>query len=254
MPENLAPVRLDEALDSARYGHKAATLAALRRGGHNVPDGFVIPVGMAWDREALLAPLAALGAGPYAVRSSGVAEDLAGASFAGQYESVLGALSIDDVVNAAGRVLASGKGARVAAYRADQGAAEGRLAVLVQRLVAAEAAGVMFTKNPVTGDDEIVLEAVRGLGDRLVDGAAEAERWLQRGSELVLPSAPSVLDEQAARRLVELGARIERERGAPQDVEWALAGGELFVLQARPITGLPRRPPIEIPPGRWTKD
>jgi hypothetical protein len=64
---NLAPVGLDDALDSARYGHKAATLAALRRGGHNVPDGFVIPVGMSWDREALLAPLAALGSGPYAL-------------------------------------------------------------------------------------------------------------------------------------------------------------------------------------------
>ncbi len=260
-----APVRLDDALDSARYGHKAATLAALRRGGHNVPDGFVIPVGMAWDREALLAPLAALGSGPYAVRSSGVAEDLAGASFAGQYESVLGVSSVEDVVTAAGRVLASGKSARVAAYRADVDVAEvgagaptanetERLAVLVQRLVAADAAGVMFTRNPVTGDDELVLEAVRGLGDQLVDGGAQAERWLQRGSELIRPSASSVLDEPAVRRLVELGARIERERGEPQDIEWALAGGEIFVLQARPITGLPRRPHIEILPGRWTKD
>ncbi|HVJ18813.1 MAG TPA: PEP/pyruvate-binding domain-containing protein [Polyangiaceae bacterium] len=254
MPENIVPVRLDDALDSARYGHKAATLAALRRDGHNVPDGFVIPVGMAWDRDALLGPLAALGAGPYAVRSSGVAEDLAGASFAGQYESVIGVEGIDDVVTAAGRVLASGKSARVAAYRADVDAAEGRLAVLVQRLVAAEAAGVMFTRNPVTGDDELVLEAVRGLGDRLVDGDADAERWLQRGRELLAPSAPSVLDEPAVRRLLELGARIERERGEPQDIEWALAGGELFVLQARPITGLPRRPQIEVPTGRWTKD
>jgi rifampicin phosphotransferase len=251
---NLAPVRLDDALDSARYGHKAATLAALRRRGHNVPDGFVIPVGMACDREALLAPLAALGSGPYAVRSSGVAEDLVGASFAGQYESVIGVVTIDDVVTAASRVLASGKTARVAAYRADRNASEGRLAVLVQRLVAAEAAGVMFTRNPVTGDDELVLEAVRGLGDRLVDGGAEAERWIQRGTELVAPGAPSVLDEQAVRRLVELGRRIEHERGEPQDIEWALAGGELFVLQARPITGLPRRPHIEIPPGRWMKD
>jgi phosphoenolpyruvate synthase/pyruvate phosphate dikinase len=92
----------------------------------------------------------------------------------------IGVDTIDDVVTAASRVLASGKTARVAAYRADLDAAEGRLAVLVQRLVAAEAAGVLFTKNPVTGDDELVLEAVRGLGDRLVDGAAEAERWIQR--------------------------------------------------------------------------
>jgi phosphohistidine swiveling domain-containing protein len=250
----LATVRLDDAQDAARCGQKAATLAALRRGGHNVPDGFVIPVGMPCDREALLAPLAALGAGPYAVRSSGVAEDRADASFAGQYESVLGVDTLDDVVSAAGRVLASGKTARVAAYRAGLDAAGAPLAVLVQRLVAAEAAGVLFTRNPVTGDDELVLEAVRGLGDRLVDGGAEAERWIQRRTRLEAPPAPRVLDERTVQQLVALGARIERERGGPQDIEWALAGGEIFVLQARPITGLPRRPHIEIPPGRWMKD
>jgi len=250
----LVTLNLDDALDSARCGHKAATLAALRKAGHNVPDGFVIPVGMAWDREALLAPLAALGAGPYAVRSSGVAEDLANASFAGQYESIIGVESVDDVVAAAKRVLASGQSARVAAYRADVDAAGGRLAVLVQRLVAAEAAGVMFTKNPVTGDAELVLEAVHGLGDQLVDGAAKAERWILRDAELVAPDSPSVLDQRVVRTLMELGARIERERGKPQDIEWAFAGGEIFMLQARPITGLPRQPQIEILPGRWTKD
>jgi rifampicin phosphotransferase len=249
-----ATVRLDDALDAARCGHKAATLAALRRGGHNVPDGFVIPVGTPVEREALVAALAALGSGPYAVRSSGVAEDLADASFAGQYESVLGVEGLDEVITAARRVLASGKTARVATYRADLAAGEAPLAVLVQRLVDPEAAGVMFTRNPVTGDEEIVLEAVRGLGDRLVDGDAEAERWIQRGTKLEAPSAPSVLSERTVRQLVELGARLERERGEPQDVEWALSGGEIFVLQARPITHVPRRPHIEIPPGRWMKD
>jgi pyruvate,water dikinase len=247
-------VRLDDAVDARRCGHKAATLAELRRRGHNVPDGFVIPVGMPCDRDALLAPLAALGSGPYAVRSSGVAEDLAHASFAGQYESVIGVDSLDDVITAAGRVLASGRAARATAYRAEHGTAEGALAVLVQRQVAAEAAGVMFTKNPVTGDDELVLEAVRGLGDRLADGGEEAERWIQRATALEAPRAPNVLDPRMAKRLVELGARIERERGEPQDIEWAIDGDEIFVLQARPITNLPRRPSIEIPPGRWTKD
>jgi len=253
--KQVAPtVRLDDAVDANRCGHKAATLAELRKRGHNVPDGFVIPVGMPCDREALLGPLAALGSGPYAVRSSGVAEDLAHASFAGQYESVIGVDSLDDVIAAAGRVLASGRTARATAYRAEHGTTDGALAVLVQRLVAAEAAGVMFTKNPVTGDDELVVEAVRGLGDRLADGGEAAERWIQRGTALEAPRTPSVLDPQLAKALVELGARIERERGEPQDIEWAIAGDQIFVLQARPITQLPRRPAIEIPPGRWTKD
>jgi len=254
MNTNERAVRLDDAVDARRCGHKAAALAELRRRGHNVPDGFVIPVGMPCDREALVAPLAALGSGPYAVRSSGVAEDLTHASFAGQYESVIGVHSLDDVITAAGRVLASGRTARATAYRAEHGTAEGALAVLVQRQVAADAAGVMFTKNPVTGDDEIVLEAVRGLGDKLADGGDAAERWIQRGTVLEAPRAPSVLDPRVAKRLAELGARIERERDEPQDIEWAIDGDEVFVLQARPITQLPRRPSIEIPPGRWTKD
>jgi len=247
-------VRLDDAVDPTRCGHKAATLAELRKRGHNVPDGFVIPVGMTYDRDALLAPLAALGEGPYAVRSSGVAEDLAHASFAGQYESVIGVASLDDVISAAGRVLASGTSARATAYRSEHGASHSPLAVLVQRQVAAEAAGVMFTKNPVTGDDECVVEAVRGLGDKLADGSASAERWVQRGTTLEAPATPSVLDAALAKRLVELGARIERERGEPQDIEWASVGDEIFVLQARPITNLPRKPAITIPTGRWTKD
>ncbi len=247
-------VRLDDAVDPTRCGHKAATLAELRKRGHNVPDGFVIPVGVAYDRDALQAPLAAVGAGPYAVRSSGVAEDLAHASFAGQYESVLGVASLDEVISAAGRVLASGTSARATAYRREHGASHSPLAVLVQRQVTADTAGVMFTKNPVTGDDECVVEAVRGLGDKLADGSATAERWILRGPTLEAPATPNVLDAALARRLVDLGSRIERERGEPQDIEWAVVGDEIFVLQARPITNLPRPPAITIPAGRWTKD
>jgi pyruvate,water dikinase len=249
-----AALRLDDVADRASCGHKATTLAELRRTGYNVPDGFVVPAGMAGDRDALAGPLEALGAGPYAVRSSGVAEDLAHASFAGQFETFLGVETLEDVVIAVARVQASGKGARAAAYRAELDGDEAPLAVLVQRLVAAEAAGVLFTRNPVTGDDELVLEAVSGLGDKLMDGVAEGEHWIRRAAAIEAPRDASILDEATAARLFELGERIARERGAPQDIEWAVANGEIFVLQARPITGLPRQPHFEIPPGRWMKD
>jgi rifampicin phosphotransferase len=253
---SLEPVPLAEALDPARVGHKVASLAALVRAGHRVPDGFVIPAGARASRSSLGEALARLGPGPYAVRSSGVSEDSAEASFAGQFESVLDVKTFDEVIVAVDQVLASAHSVHVVAYRAHarrQGASAS-LGVLVQRMVAAERAGVMFTANPVTGDDEVVIEAVRGLGDRLVSGEADGERWVERGGAMLAPVEAEVLDEALARRLAELARRIAAERRSPQDIEWAAAGDEIFVLQARPITGLPVPPKIEIPPGRWAKD
>jgi pyruvate,water dikinase len=248
------PLALDAALDPALCGHKAAALAALLRSGHRVPGGFVIPVGGSVAREIVREALERIGPAPYAVRSSGVAEDLADASFAGQYESVLGAETPEDVIAACERVRASGATAHAAAYRAGVENGQAPIAVLVQRLVAADAAGVVFSANPVTGDEEVVIEAVRGLGDRLVSGEQDADRWVDRDGRVVAIVDSGVIDSAAAHRLGELARRIARERGEPQDIEWAVAGGEILVLQARPITHLPTRPAIAVPPGRWTKD
>lgn len=247
---------LDQSTDAAHCGHKAAALAALRRAGCHVPDGFVIPVDAQPSESEIDAAMKSLGAGRWAVRSSGVAEDLDEASFAGQYETVLGAGTTAEVVAAAQRVRASAFSRNLAAYqRAQSGAAgpAGGVAVLVQRLVDATAAGVAFSANPVTGDDETVIEAVRGLGDRLVSGERDGDRWIvnvhaRAGNDT------GVIERATALRIAELAKRVAGLRGAPQDIEWAIAGSELFLLQARPITGLPRRPKWEIPPGRWTKD
>ena len=247
-------IALDVALDASSCGHKASTLAELRNAGHNVPDGFVIPVGGPCSPEALREALERLGPGPYAVRSSGVAEDLVEASFAGQYETVLGVDTLDDVVTAVRRVRESGKSERVATYRAEIDGDEAPLGVLVQRLINADAAGVMFTANPVTGDNEIVIEAVSGLGAKLMDGDVDGERWTVSKSGIQAGGDAEVLDEAAAAQLAELARQVTRERGAPQDIEWAIADGEIHLLQARPITGLPVPPQIEFPPGRWMKD
>ncbi len=247
-------IALDVALDASSCGHKASTLAELRNAGHNVPDGFVIPVGGPCSPEALREALERLGPGPYAVRSSGVAEDLVEASFAGQYETVLGVDTLDDVVTAVRRVRESGKSERVATYRAEIDGDEAPLGVLVQRLINADAAGVMFTANPVTGDNEIVIEAVSGLGAKLMDGDVDGERWTVSKSGIQAGGDAEVLDEAAAAQLAELARQLTRERGAPQDIEWAIADGEIHLLQARPITGLPVPPQIEFPPGRWMKD
>jgi pyruvate,water dikinase len=142
-----------------------------------------------WDQaQAQLQAVAAELDGPdqrFAVRSSASAEDLAGASYAGQYETVLD-VRLDQLPDAVQQVLDSAATARVAAYRqahrqaapANSSGSGGGMAVLVQVMVPADAAGVAFTANPLTGDrDEVVITAVRGLGERLVPSSAHAEAW-----------------------------------------------------------------------------
>ena len=110
-------VPLDAATDTTVCGHKAATLAALRGAGFPVPDGFVVPEGADVSVAALMSALERVGSGPWAVRSSGVAEDLGDASFAGQYESVLGVATLEEIGDAISRVRESGRARHVETYR-----------------------------------------------------------------------------------------------------------------------------------------
>ncbi|MGH2738009.1 MAG: PEP/pyruvate-binding domain-containing protein [Actinomycetota bacterium] len=252
---------------TALAGNKAATLAVLRRAGFEVPPGVVVPAdafgGVADTlppavRAALPKVPSLLGPGPWAVRSSGTAEDSAEASFAGQFETVLG---VDEggLPDAVLRCWRSGSADRVRAYRGDRGA--GSMAVLIQPMVAAEAAGVAFTTDPVTGRRRTVIEAVEGLGERLVSGAATPERWtVEEDGSIEAPPGTTVLAAAKARAIGDLARRVEEHLGRPQDIEWAIEGGSLWLLQARPITTLPSAGPelipilIEVPPGYWERD
>jgi rifampicin phosphotransferase len=251
--------------DAAVVGAKAANLARLAASGFRVPEGFVITA--AGCDRILTAPDIAdevwaeirshrdqLGDGPLAVRSSGTLEDLDDASYAGQYETVLEVEGHDALTRAVGRCLASASSDRVRAYsRSD---ARAPMAVLIQRMVPAEAAGVAFTANPVTGDDEVLVSAVKGLGDRLVSGEATPDEWVARGDDVTCVRAPEgAIDQNQAREIAVLARAVERLFGSPQDIEWAVAGGHAFVLQARPITALPVAPRLEAPSeGFWQKD
>jgi phosphohistidine swiveling domain-containing protein len=274
--------------DVSRVGAKAANLGELARAGFPVPDGFALTA-QAFDQFVALnhlgetqAPEAVLRAEMppdvraalraaaenfdgtlLAVRSSGVAEDLEGASFAGQYETILGVRGAEALVQAVRQCWASAFNARVAAYTHHQGQAnQASLAVLVQQLVAAEAAGVAFSANPVNGRrDETVVSAVRGLGERLVSGQASPDEWIVSGGDAIRTRAPErAIDETQARAVAGLARRAEAHFGSPQDVEWAIAAGKLFMLQSRPITALPEpaATPIPVPanppPGFWERD
>ncbi len=273
----------DAALDVARAGAKAAVLARMRRAGFPVPDGVVVLAEVLRSHlgdsaptaaELLAAPLdpdlrqaivRAGGqlAGPLAVRSSGIDEDGAHASHAGQYDTVLDVRGDDELVDAVRTCWASGLSAAVRGYRSSVGReGDSPLAVLVQRMVPADAAGVAFTANPVTGArDEILVSAVPGLGEKLVAGEVTPDEWVVRGEDVHnTGDRHGALSVEQVRRVAALAERVAATFGGPSDLEWAIAGERLFLLQVRPITALadpepePVPIPVEVPPGFWVKE
>jgi phosphohistidine swiveling domain-containing protein len=208
-----------------------------------------------------------------AVRSSATAEDLPDLSFAGQQDTYLNVDGYGAVLEAVKRCWASLWTARAIGYRARHGIGPDglSLAAVVQLLVPAEAAGILFTANPVTGRrDQVVISAAWGLGEAVVGGMVTPDALtVDKASGLVvervtadkqvmtaringgteeqpvpeaLRRAP-VLDQRAAAELVGLAVRIEEQYGMPMDIEWALADGAFAIVQARPITALPPEAP-----------
>lgn len=228
----------------ARCGAKAVNLGRLTRAGFPVPGGFVVgdPGGDGW-RDELVPALRKLGRGPYAVRSSALGEDGPAASFAGQLHTTLNAATPARVAEAVRRAAASGGSEEAVAYAARTGHATRALVpVIVQVMVDPEVAGVAFTRHPVTRAGQVVIEAIAGLGDRLADGAVTPERWTIDGETATGPYGSGALTARQARELAALARRIEELFGRPQDIEWAIADGTVWVLQARPITTTPHAP------------
>jgi pyruvate,water dikinase len=236
----LADVRLT---DAAEVGGKAASLGELLADGVHVPDGVVLPAGAEHlapeERASLLQDSTAhLGAGPFAVRSSGVSEDGTERSFAGMFESVLN-VSREDLAAAVDRCLASAETSRVTGYHAEDGTG---MAVIVQQMVPAVAAGVALTADPVSGDrNTCVVTAVRGTADRLVSGEAFGDEWaIQKGRATPRRQTEHAIDRHQAETVASEARRIAATRGTPQDVEWAIdSDGALWIVQARPMTALP---------------
>ncbi|NUT97098.1 MAG: pyruvate, phosphate dikinase [Saccharothrix sp.] len=255
-------IPLSEATRAA-CGGKAATLAVLLRAGLPVPDGFVVPFTVSPPPEEVARELERMGDPVVAVRSSASDEDSAGASAAGQYESILGVRGASDVSDAIAACKESARADRVTGYRNRTGVSpsEPDMAVIVQRLVDADVSGVMFTPEHAGGSTRI--EASWGLGLNVVGGTVTPDTYevtpdgairyaigrketrTDAGHENggVTTSAVSelartarALDDDAVDSLAGLGSRIAALLGGPQDVEWAIADGRVVVLQARPVT------------------
>nr|WP_306670147.1 PEP/pyruvate-binding domain-containing protein [Rhodococcus opacus] len=166
---------------------KARNLGWLLRAGYRVPDGFVIPDPLGdpgWERE-IEAGLHRLGPGPFAARSSALAEDGVESSFAGQLATTLGVTTSAEVIEAVHRSAASGSSPEAVAYaaRTDQ-EAPASAGVIVQVMVQPETAGVMFTRHPVSGAEQVVIEATRGLDDSVVAGTVTPEAYLVDGAHV----------------------------------------------------------------------
>ncbi|NXY97158.1 phosphoenolpyruvate synthase [Streptomyces sp. BR123] len=287
-------------------GGKGANLAELVRAGFPVPAGFVVTT--AAYRPPDLGPLGTAGpaairgavvraglphdvadavcvayrnlGGAVAVRSSATAEDLPEAAFAGQQDTFLNVIGEQDVLDAVVRCWASVWTDRAVDYRAGHGIDHGRvrMAVVVQRMVDADFAGVAFTSDPVTGNRHaLVIDASPGLGESVVSGLVSPEHIVvdTRRPKVVrrtaghhgayVRSRPGGGTERAAgprtagpalpapavRQLIRLARDVERHFGRPQDIEWAWADGKPYVLQTRPITALPERTGVAGLPGRF---
>jgi pyruvate,water dikinase len=282
----------DEAcLEVARAGGKGASLARMTGLGLPVPPGFVVPadtLATVVDAEALRAVLpdheraqaivaaaqvpdevaeayAAFGEDPpVAVRSSACAEDSETASYAGQQETYLHVRGADPVRERVRDCWASFFSERAIFYRRQKGSLDDLgMAVVVQRMVRSEVAGVLFTCDPVRGRrDRMVVEAVLGLGEAAVSGQVTPDHYILKRDgtvrkaqvaqqplaivpvegggveerELGPEGGEQKLGEDYLRELARIGEDLEQRLGGPQDIEWALEGGEIYVLQARPVT------------------
>ncbi|MYR05487.1 pyruvate, water dikinase [Gordonia sp. SID5947] len=240
----MATIEFDDVTDD-RYGGKAAGLAELRRLGLSVPVGFVIADASAQDAIDVgaerFSEMAANGATPVAVRSSAVGEDGDDQSFAGQYDTVLGVDSTDRFAAAVRKCVDSVHSRRASSYSGQWGAT---MHLVVQQMVDARAAGVVFTADPTTGRrDLMVIDAIAGLGEALVDGTASPDHIVldSQGNAAVREiGAEPVLSQEEVAHIRSDALRAARHWGRPMDLEWAIdQSGKLWWLQARPITTLP---------------
>ena len=228
-------------------------------------EGIAIPEDLA---AAITGSLARLGEqAAYAVRSSATAEDLPSASFAGQHDSYLNVVGPGAILQHVSRCWASLFSERAVTYRLRNGFGHRKvqMAVVVQQMVVPQAAGILFTADPVTSSRKVAsVEASFGLGEALVSGLVNADTFKVRDGEVVAKAVatkqraihaspvsgteqlavaparqeqPALTDAQVV-RLVQLGRRIEAHFGHPQDIEWCLAEGDFWIVQSRAITTL----------------
>jgi pyruvate,water dikinase len=267
----MSVVPLDKAIELSSFGGKAVQLGSAIRSGLPVPQGYAISYDLVnqivngnkntfKEMDHFIGKLTP----PFAVRSSAIDEDGLMSSYAGIYKSILGIndkISLFDAIN---QVAYSGQAALAIVYRKRLGiTSPSQVAVIIQQMVCSELSGVMFTKNPLTGIDERMIEACWGLGESIVSGRITPDRYtVSRGAasiEIYTGSQETAiypdkeggtkevkLDDQGIknaclledhiRQLDHLATRCEQMFGKELDIEWAFSDNQLYLLQCRKIT------------------
>ncbi len=261
--------------DRSRVGGKALSLAMLIHNGFPVPNGFVIAtnsiIGLSQNKAsqeietAIIHAFEKLGSTRVAVRSSAISEDSVIASFAGQYKTILN-VTKENLITRVRECAQSATALHVAEYENTIGlsASTDHIAVIVQNMVDSDISGVMFTSNPVTGNpNEVMIECIYGLGELLAQGKVTPANFIvdkQSGAILAKESSDQdivmkyktgktqthklnkdvfpleILNSAEIRKLVTFGRKIESLFGTSQDIEWAKASDEWWILQSRPVT------------------
>ena len=233
-------------------GQKSEGLVVLRQNGFNVPDGFVVTADEVHAVTIEQISEYAEKNAEYAVRSSSTNEDLADSSFAGQYETFLNVKGYENIHDAIRKCVESLHSERVKAYAEQSGVdiSKNKMAVIVQRMVKSEKSGVAFSVDSVNGNDKvIIIEAVTGLGDKLVGGHVTPDSYSYDWYDSVFTAYNGgVLTQDEARRIAETVLAMQVYYGFPVDVEWAVTGDTIYILQSRPVTAFTHRNV----PGEWT--
>jgi len=226
-------------LDISQIGGKAGALAKLSNAVENIPSWFAIGIDGASEAEIKGALEKIDSPHGFAVRSSATDEDGVSFSFAGQFESYLN-VPKGRVPEYVTKVQASANSERIQIYKTKHGISSiSTPAVLVQKMVVADCAGVAFAANPITGNTrECVISAVKGLGDKLVNGEETGDTYVVSGDNVIADETNHILTHAQVLEIANLVKTTSKFFKHYQDIEWAYENGKLYLLQSRPITSL----------------
>ncbi len=236
--------------DIAEFGRKAVNLGLLYENGFNVPNGYAVGKSIT-DKirlnnyhlnDDVLYQLKEV----YnqfkrvVVRSSAIAEDSARGSFAGQYETVLDIADFESYISAITTCIKSSEKINVDEYAKKMNIEEHtEIALIIQPMIAGEASGVLFTADPITGNRKnCIINAAKGLGTGVVDGTSELERYVVSDKVEITEASSRVMLDKQLFELGRIGKSIGKYFTRPQDIEWTIKDGEIYILQSRDITTL----------------